>query len=75
MVDILKESPDGMHPQVQGTLMYRKHNLDGVYFMDAWPAMKEPQIVVCDPVFHSYIHSCSCLCFYSSLSTLKLGKP
>lgn len=50
MVDIYKESPAKAHPQVHATLLYRKHKLDNVWFMDAWPAMGEPQIVVADPV-------------------------
>ena len=50
MVDIFQESPAKMHPHFTMTLLHRKHNLDGVWFMDSWPATREPHIVVADPV-------------------------
>lgn len=52
MVDLYKEVPAKAHPQTQMTVLYRKHNLDNVWFLEAWPAMREPQIVIADPVCH-----------------------
>jgi hypothetical protein len=50
LVPIFKESPRDAHPTPVITLLYRKLNLSGLYFMDNWPAAPYRQMVIVDPV-------------------------
>ncbi|KUJ06776.1 cytochrome P450 [Mollisia scopiformis] len=47
--DIYKNSPMNTHPMCTMTLLSRKHNLDGIYYLDTWPISDMRQLCVTDP--------------------------
>ena len=50
IADLYKHSPSDAPPHCTMTLMYRKHDLGPIYYLDNWPAAPVRQIAINDPV-------------------------
>jgi hypothetical protein len=50
MAEIYAHAPTDTHPHGVMTMMQRKWNLKGMWFIDTWPATGERQLVIVDPV-------------------------
>jgi hypothetical protein len=50
MAEMYAHAPTDAHPHGVMTMMQRKWNLKGMWFIDTWPATGERQLVIVDPV-------------------------
>ncbi|KAE8447159.1 hypothetical protein EG329_010990 [Mollisiaceae sp. DMI_Dod_QoI] len=49
VASLYKNSPMDTHPMCTMTLLSRKHNLGGIYYLDTWPFCDMCQLCVTDP--------------------------
>jgi hypothetical protein len=50
IADLYKNSPMEVHPHNTMTLLYRKHKLGNLFFLDTWPAAADTVMMITDPV-------------------------
>jgi hypothetical protein len=54
MGEIYAHIPINIHPHVAMTMVQRKWNLRGLFFLDTWPMSNVRQLVITDPVSYSF---------------------
>jgi hypothetical protein len=54
MGEIYAHIPINIHPHVAMTMMQRKWNLRGLFFLDTWPVSNVRQLVIIDPVSYTF---------------------
>jgi cytochrome P450 len=55
MAGLIKDLPPKVHPESMITMIHRRYNLGGLFFLDSWPAESQTLMIIGDPVIAAQV--------------------